>query len=101
MDSEALLCHRCGCSLHPGEGDLYVVRIEALADPYPPKLDGSLLEADFEEEYNRLLERMREMSESELMDQVYRRLTIHLCGRCYRQWIEDPAGRPVPPEPQQ
>jgi hypothetical protein len=30
------------------------------------------------------------MSERELMDQVFRRLTIHLCGTCYRQWIEDP-----------
>ena len=61
MDSDAFLCHRCGCSLHPGEGDLYVVRIEGVADPYPPKLDGSLLEGDFDREYNRLLERMREM----------------------------------------
>ena len=34
---------------------------------------------------------MRGMTEQELMDQVYRRLTIHLCGDCYRVWIEDPA----------
>ena len=41
---------------------------------------------------DRLIDQMRDMSEQELMDQVHRRLTIHLCGRCYAGWIEDPAG---------
>ena len=27
------------------------------------------------------------------MDEVRRRLVLHLCGPCYRQWIEDPTGR--------
>ena len=36
---------------------------------------------------------MRDLSEQELIDQVYRRLTIHLCEPCYRQWIENPAGK--------
>jgi len=25
------------------------------------------------------------------MDQVYRKVIIHLCSACYRQWIENPA----------
>jgi hypothetical protein len=33
------------------------------------------------------------MSEREAMDQVFRRLTIYMCGPCYRQWIEDPTGQ--------
>ena len=32
------------------------------------------------------------MSERELLDQVHRRLVLHLCGPCYGQWIEDPVG---------
>jgi hypothetical protein len=28
----------------------------------------------------------------EALDQVYRRLVIHLCGPCYRNWIENPTG---------
>jgi len=26
------------------------------------------------------------------MDQVYRRMTIHLCRKCYIVWIENPSG---------
>lgn len=91
-ESHPLLCHRCGADLTPGKGDFYVVRIEAFADPTPPNLSEEELEGrDLNEEFAALLEEMRGMSERELMDGVYRRLTIHLCGRCYRQWIENPA----------
>jgi len=87
-----LLCHRCGCRLMPGEGDFYVVRIEAVADPTPPSAAGEVDAGELDKRINDLIDQMRSMSERELMDEVYRRLTIHLCGICYRQWIEDPAG---------
>ena len=77
--------------LTPGEGDFYVVRIEAFADPTGPNITDADLDADIEAAIEKTLEELRGLSEVELMDQVYRRLTIHLCGRCYRQWIEDPA----------
>jgi hypothetical protein len=87
----ALLCHRCGASLTPGKGDLWVVRIEAFADPTPPTISAEdMAGIDPSAEIDRLIEQMRGMSERELMDQVFRRMTIHLCGPCYRQWIEDP-----------
>ena len=86
-----LLCHRCGVELHPGKGDLYVVRIEAFADPTPPELSDEDLGRDFHAEFARLIDQMRDMSERELLEQVYRKLTIHLCGACYRKWIENPA----------
>ena len=86
-----LLCHRCGAALAPGEGNFYVVRIEAFADPTPPALTEGDLDLDLDAEIGKLLEEMKHMTEQELMDQVYRRLTIHLCGACYRTWIEDPA----------
>ena len=90
-----LFCHRCGRILIPGKGNFYVVRIEACADPTPPDLDAGELDGlDMNEEFSRLIEEMREMSERELMDQVYRRMIVHLCGSCYRVWIEDPAGSP-------
>ena len=88
-----ILCHRCGAMLQPGRGDFYVVRIEAFADPTPPDLiSDELADIDPSEEIDRLLEVMRDMSELELMDQVFRRMTIHLCRRCYLTWIENPAG---------
>ena len=96
QDDMPLLCHRCGCDLTPGAGNFYVVKIEAFADPTPPAYDedelARMTAEDIDAEINALLEQMKDMSEQEMMDQVYRRLTIHLCGRCYRKWIENPAG---------
>ena len=88
-----LLCHSCGCELTPGDGSFYIVRIEAFADPTPPNLTADDLADDIDAEIERLIEQMKGRSEQELMDQVYRRLTIHLCSRCYSRWIENPAGR--------
>ena len=86
-----LFCHRCGAHLKPGEDNFYVARIEAFADPTPPNFS----ETDFADpgkEIDRLIEQMHNMSARDMMDQVYRRLTLHLCKRCYTHWIENPAG---------
>ena len=85
-----LVCHRCGALLTPGEGSFYVVRIDAIADPSPPTIDSNESLADLAADWERLLDNMRDMSEQELMDQVHRRVTIHLCASCYRKWIDDP-----------
>jgi len=93
MSEEAhLFCHRCGAVLTPGAGDFYVVRIEAFADPTPPSFDGSQMEIDVDAEIDQLIQQMKDMSPQQLLDQVHRRLTLHLCGRCYAHWIEHPAG---------
>lgn len=87
-----LLCHRCGVELQPGEGQFYVVRIEAFADPTPPTITQEDLQRDIEGEIERLIDAMSGMSGQEAMDQVYRKLTIYLCSVCYQRWIENPAG---------
>jgi len=89
-DSSPLLCARCGVELTPGVGNLYVVRIEAMADPTPPHFSEDDLQRDPGQQIAALIEQMRNLSEQELVDQVYRRLFLHMCGPCYRQWIEDP-----------
>jgi hypothetical protein len=89
-DRSPLLCARCGVELRPGSGDFYVVRVEALADPTPPSFSEEDLQHDPRAEIERLIDQMQDLSEQELMDQVYRRLILHLCGPCYRQWIENP-----------
>ena len=53
---------------------------------------GELTGRIFDGETNNLIEQMKDMTERELMEQVYVRMAIHLCGRCYKQWIENPAG---------
>jgi hypothetical protein len=93
MDAdEHIFCHRCGEHLSPGRGDFYIVRIEAFADPTPPAITAEQLSGDLAGEIARAIREASGMSDRELTEQVYRRLTMHLCGPCYRRWIENPAG---------
>ena len=85
-----LSCARCSAKLTPGKDNFYVVRIEALADPSPPVFSEDDLMQDHKAEIERLIDQMREFSERELLDQIYRQLILYLCGSCYRQWIEEP-----------
>jgi hypothetical protein len=91
---ENVICHRCGAILTPGDGNFYVVRIEALADPSPPRDDPADSAADLAAEWEQIVDVVRELSAQELMDQVYRRVMLHLCNNCYRRWIEDPTASP-------
>ncbi len=94
-----LFCCHCGDHLRPGRGDFYVVRIEAFADPTPTTDPDGRETFDPGEEIDRLIRQMEGMSERELMDQVHRRMTIHLCGACYAAWIEDPTNRSASAKP--
>jgi hypothetical protein len=76
--------------LTPGSGNFYRVTIEAVADPTPPAIADEDLARDHRAEIERLLAQLEGLSEEEALAQVCRRLTLHLCGPCYRQWIEDP-----------
>jgi hypothetical protein len=91
-DQPPLFCDRCSAVLTPGRGSFYVVKVEAVADPTPPAFDESQPARDVGREIDRLIHRMRDMTEQELMDQVYRRLVLYLCTPCYRLWIENPTG---------
>ena len=91
-NDDCLFCSRCGIELIAGSGNFYLVHIQAMADPTPPSFSEDDLQHDPRKEIQRLLELMRDLSEQEAMDQVYRQLVLYLCGPCYRQWIEDPVG---------
>jgi hypothetical protein len=90
---QPLFCDRCLNRLHPGRGDLYIVRIEAVADPSPPEFTAEDLARDHRRELAEIAAQLEDLSAREAMDQVFRRLTIFLCGQCYRHWIENPTGR--------
>jgi hypothetical protein len=91
-DAVPLFCARCATELREGTGLFYRIHIEAVADPTPPSFTAEDLTADLRKEIEQLLAQMEDLSEREALDQVYRRLTLHLCVPCYRQWIENPAG---------
>ena len=92
MNEFPSFCKRCGAQLEPGKGEFHVVRIGAFADPIPPSITAEDLQRDIAAEIERLLASMRDLSEQEAMDQVYRKMTLYLCTACYRRWIEHPVG---------
>jgi len=92
MNELPLFCECCGAELEPGKGEFYVVRIEAFADPTPPSIAAENLQRNIAAEIERLLASMRDLSEQEAMDQVYRKMTLYLCTACYQRWIEHPVG---------
>lgn len=86
-----VICHRCGKTLCPGSSDHFVVKIEAYADPTAPTISSEELQnRDFKEEMGQIVGQIEQYSAQELYDDIYRRLIIHLCGPCYRSWIENP-----------
>ncbi|MFH1725219.1 MAG: hypothetical protein ABII00_11450 [Elusimicrobiota bacterium] len=88
-----MACARCEKPIEPGRGNFYVIRIDAVSDPTPPVITEEELSRDVGKEVERLTALMRDKSDQELVDQVYRRLFLCLCAACYGRWIEDPAGR--------
>ncbi len=85
-----LECRRCGRELHPGRGDLYVVSILGVADPWPPVFTAEDLALDVGAEIRRLIAQASGLDAQQARDQVYRREILHLCISCYQSWIEDP-----------
>ena len=87
-----LPCSRCGARLTLGRGECYLVDVRAVADPTPPVFTGDDLSKDASREIDRLLKRLRKLSEQQLVNQVYRRKLFCLCTTCYGRWIGDPFG---------
>ncbi len=88
--SGRLQCKRCSREIHPGRGDYYLVRIDAVADPQPPIITQEDLDQDVAAEIERLIQRIRRMSEQQLERQVYRKKVNYLCVSCFNRWIENP-----------
>jgi hypothetical protein len=78
-DPSTLCCNRCAKTIHPGRGDYYLVRIEAIADPAPPGFTQEDLAIDFDQEFKKLVEQTRQLTARQAMDQVYRRVVLNLC----------------------
>lgn len=88
------ICDMCGEPIN--EGDLrYEARIEAFAayDPLNITFD-DLLNMNLEEEIARVAEACRNISQEELMRQVYTSFRFDLCPKCYRRYIRNPLPAP-------
>jgi hypothetical protein len=87
---DEIVCHRCGAMRQQPGPAFYIIRIEAFAEHSDETATLEEIGHDIQTELRYILEEARGLSAHELMDQVYRRMVLHLCPRCYRRWIDNP-----------
>jgi len=85
-------CDKCGVPLGPGDGDRFIVLIEAYAAAEPIEFSADDLTADRSEEWRSLVTRLHRADPDELEDQTYRRRRFDLCPPCHRNFLRHPLG---------
>ncbi len=84
------LCHR----LIPPHAH-YIVNIEVFADPsMPPTTGDELAELDFDDELQKLIDQMKDLSADDLQDQVHRKFHFRICRPCQIRFLANPLGKP-------
>ncbi|MBN1268738.1 MAG: hypothetical protein JXB04_04060 [Kiritimatiellae bacterium] len=82
-------CDRCGQPLE--EGALrYVARIQVYAAYDPLNITFEDLEQDHEAKIRQILDECKDLSEEELMREVYVDFKFDLCPACQKAYIKDP-----------
>ncbi len=83
------LCDRCGQLIE--EGALrYIAKIQVYAAYDPLNVDFADMRRDHTNEIKEILKRCEELSEEELMQDVYVDFQFDLCRACQRSYIKEP-----------
>lgn len=91
---DRLTCDRCGNGLLLDAPVRYEVRIEVKSAYDPMEItDDDLANADAE--MKKAVEALKDVSEQDAMDEVYKEFRFDLCRTCQKQYIKGP----LPPKP--
>ena len=86
-------CDMCGVRLELT--DLrYVLKMNIFAAYDTMKIEPSDLGRDYEEEIQRLIEKMQGMNPKELEEDVFKQFTFDLCRSCQQKFLKKPLGNP-------
>jgi hypothetical protein len=92
---DRLTCDRCGRGLLLDAPVRYEVRIEVKSAYDPMELTQEDLDKA-EQELKKLIERLKDYSEREAQDEVYRCFRFDLCATCQKAFLAAPLGPPPP-----
>ena len=87
--SEPRQCRRCGQELPPDQLR-YIAKIQVYAAYDPLEITFEDLRRDHTAEIDALLQRCAELSEEELMRDVYVAFQFDLCRVCQKAYVADP-----------
>jgi hypothetical protein len=86
-------CDGCGKELQPGDGEHFVVKIEAFAAQDPAELTDADLDEDHLEAVGELLREL-EANDGELdLPAATRHFRYDLCPDCHHKFVRDPLGK--------
>jgi hypothetical protein len=83
------ICDRCGRPLERGQLR-YIARIEVLAAADPLEITLNDLLRDSRRELDALLAQCEQLTEEELMRDVYVKFEFDLCRACQKAYVTDP-----------
>ena len=83
------LCDRCG-QLIEGGALRYIAKIQVYAAYDPLNIDFEDMTRDHTNEIQEILKRCEDLTEEELMQDVYVDFQFDLCATCQRSYIKEP-----------
>ena len=86
-------CDRCKRPLDTESELRYVVRLEVQAMMEPTELDLVADDRDHLLEVQEILERMEDLEDENIGEEIYKKSRYDLCSHCYRKFIQNPLGR--------
>jgi hypothetical protein len=85
------LCDMCGIRIETTELR-YVLKMNIFAAYDTIKIEASDLERNYEEEIQKLIEKMEGMNPKELEEDVFKQYTFDLCRNCQQKFLKNPLG---------
>jgi hypothetical protein len=83
-------CDLCKRPLDPQDDLRYVVKVEVYAALDPVEMDD---DTDNLQEIHEILERMDDLANDQIGDDVYQQLRFDLCPECRKKFLKNPLGR--------
>jgi hypothetical protein len=86
-------CDLCKRPLDPENELRYVVKLEVYAAFDPLAVDDSEDDRDNLQDLHEVLERMDDLDDDQIGDDVYQQLRFDLCPECRKKFVKNPLGR--------
>lgn len=90
-------CDGCHRSLDPDHDPRYVVRVEVYTALDPTDKDWDE-DRDHLEELQEILERLDDVADEQIGEDVYKQVRFDLCSECRRKFLRNPLGRGLAPQ---
>jgi hypothetical protein len=91
--AEPVRCDICDALIPPHMH--FMVRTDVFFNPDLPEMSKEQMDQiDFNAEWKSIFQQMEQLTPQEAQDQVHRRFEHRICGKCHREFLANPLGKP-------